>query len=401
MPKLLTRIEQRQLEGIDPSRPHLQGRLWKDGSNVIFSEDSVQPIHGQFQLFEKPNSQKVIEILEQCVAGVDTVFWATDSSFLYWDAVSGSVSLSGALSTGIDGYASIQRWGDWTTFTNNVDAPQIVKSGVMAALGGSPPATCKFLVPIAVHLVAISTDADDQWIEWSDTDNPESWVVGAGSAAGNLPIREIECPPKAHASLSNAELIYGADSVHAIQYVNYPYYFGIQRVLTGIGVLGPKAVVRVGRRHFGMGPRGIWTHDGVSPQYFDTPDMHHYVYKDINLDFGHNVVAWYDKTNQHVVFFYPSGSSEENDRAIAFHFQTNVWTKWDLARSAASEQGIFPYGLLGKTSGEIIAQQIEGLDGGTVAGSPMRTSAVGTLEYGVGETGVGQLQFGGTETMDG
>lgn len=410
MGDLLSRVEQKQIEGLSPSMPHQQGRLFKTGSNVIFQESSVQPLPGELLLVPKLSSLPVLGLCEHLrTNGVKQLYWGNEDALYNWNPTDGTVS-RGSGYTGISDQTTTARvshwsfapWGDWMIATNGVDDVQIDKNGGLnfGNLTGVTFTWAQIVKKYGPYLIAFNTSNNGRYAEWSDEEDPESWTIGSASAAGFLPINDLESDIVAVAELGRIFAMYGTDSAHAFALVGGDEIFAARKLLTGIGAVGKHAVCSVGTANYGFGPRGLWVTDGSSHKYIDDPEIHDLIYGDINLDQISKAVVWYDKLFDQVVFWWTTADAEANNKAVAYNRRSDNWSVWDFGRSAAAESSIFKYGITADEKGNVYGQSVLDAPSGT-QGSPVQHTATATLESGYGEGGYGEGGYGGSWTVDG
>ena len=65
-----------------------------------------------------------------------------------------------------------------------------------------------------------------------------------------------------------------------------------------------------------------------------------YVFTDFNLGQIEKVVASNNSSFSEIWWFYPSASSDENDRYVIFNYEQNIWYYGTLARTAWVDRGI-------------------------------------------------------------
>lgn len=412
MSDVLARLEQAPLEGISPSLPHQQGRMWKDGENIIFHEKSIQPVPGQSLLFLKPASTIILGLHErENSSGLKQLFFGNIANLFSWTATGGVVTeasgftlASQATSSQRQQFWSMQSWDDWVLATNGKDAPQI-KTAASTAFRATTATdrdftTADSFATLGDYNIAINTSNGGKVVQWSDTDLPEQFIESDLSNAGRLNIRELENEIIASAALGPGIGLYSSDSMSLLTHIGGDLIFARRPLITGLGVVGKKAVCAVGGLNYGMSFRGLWETDGNSFTHLDDPEMHDELFSNINLDQVSKTVVWYEKLLNAVVFFYPSAGVLHNDRAIVFNRTSRLFTKFAFGRSFAVEAGIFPYGITADEGGNVYAQSVLGAPSGSGSVSVVATPTV-EIQTGYGMLGYGQLGYGGGYQGDG
>ena len=89
-----------------------------------------------------------------------------------------------------------------------------------------------------------------------------------------------------------------------------------------------------------MGDRGFFRFNGssVEPVQCDVAD---YVFGDLNRNQKSKIWAVCNNQNREVWWFYPSESSNEIDRYVAFDYAENHWLIGTLSRTTGVESGVF------------------------------------------------------------
>lgn len=410
MSDVIARVEQRALEGISPSMPYTQGRLFKTGKNVIFEENSVQPIPGEILLVPKLATATVLGISEHRKEnGTKQLYWGSAASLYKWNSADGTTEEGNGYTGSADqtdtarvSHWSMAPWGDWMIASNGKDAAQIDKNDTngFVALGGTTFSWAQLVKKFGPYLLALNTSNGTKLIEWSDEDNPESFTIGAGSAAGQIALHDLESDIVAAEWLGPLLAVYGTDSVKGLELVGGDLIFRMRNLVRGIGAVGKHAVVSVGSMNYGFGQRSLWVMDGSEYRHLDNPEIHETVFEDINQEQISKAVVWYDKLLDHVYFWWPQAGQNDNSKAVIFNRRLNNWSILDFGRSAAAESSIFPYGITGSKNGDVFGQSVLNAPPGT-QGTPVVCDPSANLVSGYGEGGYGEGGYGGEWSVDG
>lgn len=213
-----------------------------------------------------------------------------------------------------------------------------VELGTLSGATDTPVVATQILVSEADrHVLAFganpigSSVQDRLLIRWSDQEDVANWTVTATTTAGDLRIPIGSQIMKAVRTRQEI-LVFTDISLHSVQFIGPPYTFGQQLLSGNISVAGPEAVCVSGDLVFWMGNENFYVYSGrVEPIPCTLLD---YVFRDINLDQRYKIVSGTNKQFNEVWWFYPSASSDENDRYIAFNYVTNEWHYGSLARTA-------------------------------------------------------------------
>jgi hypothetical protein len=159
----------------------------------------------------------------------------------------------------------------------------------------------------------------------------------------------------------NEILVFTDVSLHSIQWVGPPYFFGQTTISTNTTLMAPNAVVDTGDLVIWMGVDNFYVYTGrveVMPC-----SLREYVFGDINLVQTHKIFAATNKLHSEATFFYPSTDSDECDRYVSFNLKEGVWYGGALARTAWLDQGLFRYPLASATDGYLYDHELGDGDG--------------------------------------
>ena len=178
-------------------------------------------------------------------------------------------------------------------------------------------------------------------VTWSDAENPFDWDDREDNTAGTLEIQSgIEIITAV--STRREHVIFMDSCLMSMKYIGAPDYYGIDKIADNVTIIGPNAVMAVGDTLFWMGPNNFYVYNGVV-QPVPCP-VSRYVFSNINraqLSSGIQDPAAYRVATCHNVeyneiwWFYPSGSSTENDRYVVYNYLEKVWFIGAMARTAA------------------------------------------------------------------
>lgn len=388
------------VSGLFPSLSNRQPVMWADGRNVHFADRAMKTTKGQHVMFDPSLFELVNGLSSNVVNNVRTVFWGSHSRLWKWDETNGVKDISRPTGyTGVDGDLwSFEQWGNFMVATNNVDVPQVWKaSGTFTNLGGSPPAKVNILMEYSPFLVAFS----GREVFWCHTDDIEEWTQTANNAARSLFIRGLTSEIKAALPLGDRPVFYSGNEMRSLDFIRAPLYFGSRPLLEGIGALGKFSVCAVDKRHYGIGPRGIWVTDGVTKEFISPPDVHEFVYQNINREHWQKSVAWHDVLQRVVVFFFPFGSAVQNNIGVAFNYSNNTWSVYDFGRTAALDQSVFEFSITADENGYVYQQSVTGAPPAGKNDGVVPILATAEIKLGFGEGNFGGLTFGGKQSVAG
>jgi hypothetical protein len=150
-------------------------------------------------------------------------------------------------------------------------------------------------------------------------------------------------------------------SLHSVQWVGPPYFFGQRTVSTNTSLMAPNAVVDTGDVVIWMGVDNFYIYTGRVEVMPCT--LREFVFNDINLFQSHKIHGATNKLHSEVTFFYPSGDSDECDRYVTYSLTEGVWYGGLLSRTAWLDQGLFRYPLAASVDGYLYDHEVGDGDG--------------------------------------
>jgi hypothetical protein len=218
------------------------------------------------------------------------------------------------------------------------------------------------------HVIAFGCDPeadpgiqDPLIIRFSDQENPAEWRTLPTTTAGELRIgtgSEIICAVQTKQQV----VVFTDVSVHAMQYIGDPFTFGLQEVSSSVSIMSPNAMVAVGDAVFWMGRNEFYVYDGAVVQI--PCDVKEYVFSNLNPQQFLKVYAGHSSSFSEVWWFYPSGSSSENDSYVVYNYEQKIWYYGTLSRTAWQDRNVLSFPIAASTDGYVYYQE-NGLDDGS------------------------------------
>tara|TARA_R110000772_G_scaffold23275_4_gene62369 strand:+ start:3091 stop:4989 length:1899 start_codon:yes stop_codon:yes gene_type:complete len=267
----------------------------------------------------------------------------------------------------------------------NVDNVSLKLVPAAVVVANAPVNNVGIVVTNERHLVCLGAGGNKRKVQWSTQEDNTVWTAAATNTAGSLELEtagQIRCAKK----VGNDILIWTDTDVHLMRYVGPPFVYGIERVGSGAGIVGPKAVTVAGNTAIWLSESGFWTYDGgVKPLSCDAvlevTDL-------INRQQQGKTFAGHNSEFGEFWFFYPSSSTDsadgENDKYIAYNYRLSHWMVGSLARTAWADQGAFDLPFATSADGYIY-QHESGFtnDGSTRVGTVF--AETGPIEVGQGD----------------
>ena len=270
--------------------------------------------------------------------GEDLIFNVRDGGIYYWDKSSGFSARGVAL-------PSLPGANATPTIAKQVLVSE--RDRHVIAFGCDPEATPGVQDPLTIR--------------FSDQENAVEWRALSTTTAGELRIgtgSEI-----VGAVQTKQQVIVFTDiSVHAMQYIGAPFTFGLQEVSSNISVASPNSMTAVGDAVFWMGRGEFYIYDGAVNQL--PCSVREYVFSDINSQQLLKVTSGHNPSFSEVWWFYPSASSNENDRYVIYNYEQRVWYYGQLGRTAWISGDLYSYPVAAATDGYLYYHE-NGIDDGS------------------------------------
>ena len=274
--------------------------------------------------------------------GEDLLFNARDGGIYYWD--------TSASDYGVD------------------------RAIALADLPGADPGTPTIAKQVLVsdtdrHIIAFGCDPqnnvgvqDPLLIRFSSQESLIEWDAEVTNTAGDLRVgsgSEIIVAVETR----NQILVFTDISLHSMQFLGPPFTFGLAQVADNITIAGPSAVTAVDDKVFWMGQGDFYVYTGQT-QKLPCP-VRAYIFDDINDSQINLTVCALNSTFSEVWWFYPSASSNENDRYVVFNYVENTWAVGTLTRTAWHDRGLFNAPIAASTDGYLYNHETGQNDGST------------------------------------
>ncbi len=220
-------------------------------------------------------------------------------------------------------------------------------------ISGAPTASRHMLVSTPDrHLVFFGTETtigttstqDDMFIRFSDQEDINTYTPTATNTAGT---QRLADGSQIRGAIRGRDAIYvwTDTALFTQRFVGQPFTFAFAQVGTNCGLTGQNACVEVDGAAYWMSENGFFRYAG---KLESLPCLvEDYVYDDINLDSGNQMVsAGLNNLFGEVMWFYPSSTSSVVNRMVSYNYfdsspQRPVWTIGTLARTMWKDSAVF------------------------------------------------------------
>jgi hypothetical protein len=229
--------------------------------------------------------------------------------------------------------------GTLTDPATALDAPAVLLSSLTGAQN-VPNAAMQVLVSQNdKHLLAfgcqpfggLSTDYDPLLIRWANQDEPQNWRPSSLTSAGFIRVSRGSEIIRALATRQEI-LVWTNSSLYSLQYLGTTDVFGLQELADNISIIGPRAVATANNVTYWMGQDKFYVYSGQVQTLPCT--LRQYVFKDINFNQTDQIVCGTNEGFTEIWWFYPSASSEWNNRYVIFNHLENAWYYGEIVRTA-------------------------------------------------------------------
>jgi hypothetical protein len=178
-------------------------------------------------------------------------------------------------------------------------------------------------------------------IRWCDVNNYNVWASTITNQAGgyqiptgSLIVRGIQGPTQ--------QYWFTDIDAYVSQYTGPPYVYGFNKVGSGCGLIGQKAVCMLHSNLYWMSQKQFFVLSGTNAAQTIPCTVWDFVFQNLNLNYVDNIRAAANSMFNEVNWFFPSVNSTdgENDAYVCFNVLYNEWDYGYLARSAWIDQSV-------------------------------------------------------------
>ena len=264
-----------------------------------------------------------------------------------------------------------------------------VEIGTISGASGTPQVAKQILVSDKDrHVVAFGCDSetdpgtqDPLLIRFSDQESFTDWTATSINTAGDLRLG-VGTTFVAAVETNREMLVFTDVSLHSMQFIGPPFTFGINQIASNITIMSPNAVIAVNDVVFWMGIEDFYVYGGSTSKLPST--LRSYVFDDLNLLQREKITAGSYSSFGEVLWFYPSGDSDENDRYVVYNYEQRVWYYGNLVRTAWIDRGVedFP---MATGADRYLYMHENGLNDGSNDPATALASSVETSQIDIGD----------------
>jgi hypothetical protein len=218
------------------------------------------------------------------------------------------------------------------------------------------------------HVVAFGCDPesnpgvqDPLIIRFSSQESVTDWQTRADNTAGELRIGTGSYIVGA-VQTKQQIVVFTDIAMYTMQYIGPPYTFGLTEVSSNISIAGQNAAISTGDSVYWMGTGQFYMYNGTVTQ-MPCP-VKEYVFSDINIYQLAKVAAASNAAFAEIWWFYPSATSEVNDKYVVFNYESNIWYYGTMSRTAWQDNAFAGLPIAAAQDGYIYYQE-SGLNDGS------------------------------------
>ena len=245
--------------------------------------------------------------------GEDLLINARDGGVFHWDKSNGT------------GTAAV----NITSLSGASDAPTIAKQVLVSDLD-------RHVIVFGANTIGTTTQ-DPLLIRFGSQESLTDFTPTATNTAGDLRLSSGSTFVQA-VETKQQILVYTDRSLFSMRFIGPPFTFGLQELSKNITIMSPKAAVAVDDAVFWMGKDNFYVYGGQTQQIPCT--VRDKVFLDFNSAQSDKVVAGVNSKWGEIWWFYPSASSEENDKYVIYNYLEKIWYYGPLSRTAWLDRGI-------------------------------------------------------------
>ena len=277
---------------------------------------------------------------------------------------------------------SLENWGEYLLGCTAADGKiyewQLNSATPAAALSNAPIDCSGMMVTEERFVFAFGAGGNARKVAWSDREDNNTWTPAATNEAGDIEIQTNGVILKGIRTRGQSLILTDQDA-HTATYSGPPYVYGFERVGTSCGLIAANAAATIDGGVIWMGQRSFFVYSGGAVT--DLPcEVSDYVFSDMNNDQRSKVHAVVNSQFGEIWWFYPSGSSTECDRYVAFDYSEKVWMTGNIDRTAGVDRGVFRQPFWIAPDGILYEHEI-----GFNYGSQTPFAETGPIAVGVGE----------------
>mgnify|MGYP003111580338 CR=1 FL=1 len=255
--------------------------------------------------------------------GEDLLINPRDAGVFYWDKSNGT----GTRAVNI------------TSLSGSSNAPTIAKQIMVSDID-------RHVIVFGANTLGTTTQ-DSLLIRFGSQESLTDFTPTATNTAGDLRLSSGSTFVQA-VETKQQILVFTDKSLFSMKFIGPPFTFGLQELSKSITIMSPKSGVAVDDAVFWMGKDNFYVYAGQTQQIPCT--VRDKVFLDFNFAQSSKVVAGVNSKWGEIWGFYPSASSDENNKYVIYNYLEKVWYYGTLSRTAWHDRGIRQFPIAAESS---------------------------------------------------
>ena len=177
----------------------------------------------------------------------------------------------------------------------------------------------------------LSTDFDPLLIRWATQDQPNVWNPLPTNTAGF--IRISRGSQIVRALPTRQEILVFTDShLYSFQYTGTTDVFSLQELADNISIISPRSCVSANNVTYWMGHDKFYAYSGRVETRPCT--LRTFLFQDVDYSQADKIISGTNEGFNEVWWFYPSSTSNTNNRYIIYNYLEKIWYYGNIERTA-------------------------------------------------------------------
>lgn len=312
--------------GLAPDLHSTMTPLWVCGTGVEFVDGKVKHRKSRLKLLGI-DTAPVRGLGAQTLSNGETALWVVHGTALYrWDQFSLRLVKNYPAGVASKPYFAFLPYGDFL-FVNRGFGVIDFWNGNSFGVIPEMPENCGRLIKHLSFLLALGVGSKGTGVSWSDANDISQWTPTRTNTAGAVYIDEFQSGIIGGTQLGPVIAVYSDNQMAIVSFIGSPFYFGQKVLLTGIGLVGPEALVAAGNLNYGISRQGIWMTDGNDYKYIDQGRLNTYLQDNVNWSAATRCIAVRNDILRTVEFYFPMGTSVELTEGWSYDPRTQAFTE--------------------------------------------------------------------------
>lgn len=216
---------------------------------------------------------------------------------------------------------------------------------------GAPTNNVGVVVTPERFIVTLGADGDRRKIRWADQETNDVWDPAVDNQAGDLFL-----PGNGQAMAGrrgrNETLIWSDTALFSLKYIGGAFVYSLGQLGSECGAISRHAMGMIDGRAFWMGQNGFYAYDGYVKAV--PSEVSDHVFGRLNRAQASKIACQPLSDYGEVWWYYPAGSSTENDSAVCYNYLGNFWMVIDnFSRTHGIDRGFLEFPLAGSSTGAV------------------------------------------------